>query len=724
MIGRGTQDAMMVRAEARPAGIRYRMLALKLALLLSFVGIALRLVQIQVIRSAGYKEIARRQSEARVVLPATRGSIFDRNGKLLVSNTQLISFGADPKMIGERAEALADRFASVFGKSKESYLAKLSIPGRRFVWLERRVKPQFSKRINAKDFDGLVEMEEPQRLYPFESLAAQLIGFTDIDNHGLSGIELELDAQLKGTDGEVIMQRDGLGRTYPSLDYPRVDPVNGRSVVLTIDLEYQAIAEAELSKGVERNQAESGLVVMMDPATGEILAMANYPPLDPAHVPADDPASSRNRAVSDMFEPGSVFKVVTASAALEENVVKPGQKFFGEHGKYAIRLAGGKERIITDTHDLGMVTFEEAMEYSSNIVMAKISDLVGAEKMFTTARDFGFGTSAGTGLPGEADGELKRPTEWSGTTLNSMAYGYEVAVTPLQIACAYAALANKGILMKPFVVKGILDAHNQPVSETEPQVVRRAVPPAVAQTMTRILEGVVEQGTGLPARVPGIRIAGKTGTSRKYSGGRYQPGSYTASFVGFFPADDPKVVCLVMLDDPKAGGYTGGLASAPIFRAIAQKIYTISGRFARKPPVVLASQLPVALPDVTAMAVTDAEEMLGDQGFDVQVRGKGTVVQDQNPAPGTVTRRHARVVLETEDADGGLPDGYARVPELRRLPLRKAVTRLALEQLEASIHGSGLVVAQTPPAGTRVKAGTNVQLRCEPRQNPETAQWF
>jgi len=344
--------------------------------------------------------------------------------------------------------------------------------------------------------------------------------------------------------------------------------------------------------------------------------------------------------------------------------------------------------------------------------------------MYTKARDFGFGTASGIELPGEAGGDLKRPTEWSGTTLNTMAYGYEIAATPLQIASAYAAVANKGVLMKPFVVKQVVDGNGRTLEGSQEQVVRRVITAATAQTLTAILEGVVERGTGVAARIPGIRIAGKTGTSRKYVGGKYQPGNYTASFVGFFPADDPKVVCLIMLEEPKSGGYTGGLASAPIFRGIAQKIYTISGRFARKPPVVFATRQRLSLPDVTAMAVNDAREMLAEQGFEVELRGKGTLVQRQEPKPGTLVRRNESILLETEDNEAQVPEGYARVPDVRRLPIRNAVSRLSLQQLDASVRGSGLVVAQSPAAGQCVKAGSRILLRCEPRQNPGAAQWF
>jgi cell division protein FtsI (penicillin-binding protein 3) len=413
-----------------------RLLLLKISMLLFFLAVGARLVQIQLIDSPTYQELARKQYEAKVIVPATRGNIYDRNGKILVSNAMYVSFAADPKMMGKDAPAIAKRFAQAFGKPASTYLEKLATPNKHFVWLERRVKPEIAESIDPNDFEGVIKLNEPKRVYHYGHVGGQLIGFTDVDNNGLSGIELEFDQHLRGTNGYVVMQRDGLGRKRPSVDYPRVDPVNGNSLVLTIDLDYQSIAEEEIRKGVERNKAESGLIVMMDPVSGEILAMANYPTIDPNNISRTGQMQMKNRAVADMFEPGSVFKVVTASAALERHLVKPEQRFSAEHGTYVVNLPGGKKRVITDTHEYAVLTFQEAMENSSNIVMAKVSDVIGAEVFYTMARNFGFGIATGVDLPGEVGGELKKPNTWSGITLNSMAYGYEVGVTPLQIAAA------------------------------------------------------------------------------------------------------------------------------------------------------------------------------------------------------------------------------------------------------------------------------------------------
>jgi cell division protein FtsI (penicillin-binding protein 3) len=557
-------------------------------------------------------------------------------------------------------------------------------------------------------------MEEPQRLYHYDHVGGQLIGFTDVDNNGLSGVELQLNNQLSGTNGYVIMQRDGLGLKRPSVDYPRVEPVNGRNAELTLDIEYQAIAEEELRKGVERTGAESGLALIMDPSTGEILAMAHVPSVNPNEPSKYEQSAMRNRTITDMFEPGSVFKVVTAGAALEHNLVRPEQKFFGENGNYVVSLGHGKVRRITDMHKFGMLTLQEAMEQSSNVVMAKVSDLIGAELLYTTARDFGFGTKTGVDLPGEVGGRLAKPSEWSGTTLNTMAYGYEVGVTPLQIACAYAAVANKGVLMKPFVVRQILDENRQVMEETRPQVVRKVVSKATAQTLTRFFEGVVERGTGTAAKISGLRVAGKTGTSRRMVDGHYDPASHIASFVGFFPADAPKVVCLVMLDNPRDGGYTGGMVSAPIFRAIAQKIYATSGRFASLPPAAIAGRAPVVIPDVTSLKVDAAKAMLASNGFEAVTEGNGELVLRQSPPAGVRQSRGSAVTLVTGGGQASvLPPGYVLVPDVRGLSIRRAMNRLSTLQLDVDIDGSGVVTSQSPAAGGQVRIGTRVALHCQ-----------
>lgn len=692
-----------------------RILWLKIGLILFFAVIALRLAQIQVIESSKYKRIAKKQYDVKVPLLASRGNIYDRNGKILASSSTAVSYAADPKIVGNDAVKVAERFASVFGaKRKEEYLAKLRKADSRFVWLERRAKPQTASLINAKEFDGIIQTNEPQRIYHYDHVAGQVLGFTDIDNNGLSGIELEFDHQLKGQNGSVIMQRDGLGRKRPTVDYPTIEPVNGNNIMLTIDLEYQSIAEEELRNGVEHNKAESGLVVMLDAHSGEVLAMASYPSIDPGTYAGADPAAAKNRVITDMFEPGSVFKLVIVSAALENNIIAPQQKFFAENGKYFVK---GRPSPISDVHKYGIITFREALELSSNIVMAKASDLIGAEKLYTTARNFGFGIPTGLELPGEVSGQLKKPNQWSRTSLNSMAYGYEVGVTPLQLAAAYGAVANGGVLMKPYIVRQILNEHNEVISESNAQTIRRVISKTTADTLRSFLRGVVERGTATSAKSNDVMIAGKTGTSKKMRDGKYSTSEYTASFVGMFPAEDPAVVCLVMLDNPKTFGYYGGVASAPIVKGIAEKIIATAHLLPQQQSIAVPGKEVFATPDVRTLEVDAATSTLSSLGLKVEMTGDGPVVLKQSPAPGTQLLKGETVKLVTAGVAPTVAGGYTIVPDLKELSLRRALNLLTIAHLDVQVSGSGIVAAQSINAGQQVKTRTRVAIRCESKRH-------
>ncbi|MGA7159837.1 MAG: penicillin-binding transpeptidase domain-containing protein [Bacteroidota bacterium] len=694
-----------------------RLLTTKIVLLMAFVIAAFRLVQIQVIDSGKYQAIARKQYEVKIVLPSTRGNIYDRRGNILVSNSMFFSYAADPKIVGDGAAAVAKKFSRVFGKPEQFYLQKMQ-DEKRFVWLERHVSPEVAKRLQANSLEGVAELSEPKRLYHYDNIGGQVIGCTNVDNVGISGIEYSYDKELRGVDGFVVMQRDGMGRQRPSADYPRQEPVHGHSIALTIDVGYQSILEDELKKGVERTKATAGLAMILNPNTGEVLAMAHIPSVNPYDVAHTDVQTLRARAVSDMFEPGSVFKVVTASAALENKLIAPGQMFFAEHGKYKVPLNGGKFRLITDTHESGMITFQQGMELSSNIVMAKASDIIGAERLYTQARDFGFGMPTGVELPGEASGELKKPVEWSGATLNSIAFGYEVAVTPLQIAAAYCAVANGGILMKPYVISKEMDETGDVIYTGRPEKIRRVISGETANTLRDFFIGVVERGTGQAARIPGITIAGKTGTSRNYLDGKYASGNYNATFVGFFPAEKPELVCLVIMENPTAGGYTAALASAPVFKAIAQQIINNNGLFSRAAFAEKASDesQPLAqVPDVSHLQRTAAEEILKSNGFRSSTVGDGDVVSRQVPEAGKEIGPGEIVQLILSQSSGTPLNGGIVVPDLYGLSLRRAINTLTAEKFDVAVVGSGVVVHQSPDSNTPAKQGERVILICEPK---------
>lgn len=665
---------------ASSAGIvlRRRLKVLQIGLMVFFGVVCCRLLQIQVVETGTYREIAQRQYQTTIDLPATRGMLLDREGNTLASNSKFVSFAADPKVAAEDARAIAVKFSQLFGKPRQYYAEKLRSDSR-FVWLERQVSNAFVKKIDRKKLEGIVLRNESKRLYYQDRLAGQLIGSTNIDNEGMAGLELRYEAELRGADGYVVLQRDGKGRAQPTVDYPRVEPVDGHNIMLTIDMWLQSIAEKELKKGVEQNKAVAGIVVMLQPRTGEVLALAQYPGIDPNHFGDSRAEDQKLRAVTDMFEPGSVFKIVTASAAFEHSLVNPDRKFFAENGTYTVPVAGGRPRKIVDTHKEGWITFRQAMEFSSNIVMAKASDIIGNERLYTMARNYGFGISTNVGYPGEVRGLLKKPVEWSGTSLNSIAYGYEIGVTPIQIAAAYSAVANGGILMKPFLLKKEIDAADQVVTETQPQPIRRVVSEATAKLLTDVFEGVVARGTGSSARIEGVRIAGKTGTSRKLVNGEYSTKNHTASFVGYFPVEDPKYLCLVMMDIPGGNIYTGGTTSAPVFRAIAQQI--VRTQDYRYPG-------------------TPAEDSLG-----------GKTVMAENGAAMTPSKRPSQKVMPRSS-------GGPVVPDVKGCSVRRAVGILTAEKYHPVVNGSGIVMSQNPQAGQPAKAGMRVVLNCQPKVAP------
>jgi len=696
-----------------------RVRGLKILLLFCFLLIAARLVHIQIVRAGAYREQARRQYEARMTLPAARGTISDRNGYLLVSNTLYVSYAADPFIAGSDRDDIAARFARVFNKPRREYMGDMRDGTRRFVWLERGVNPSVASRISGRDLRGLIVREEPKRLYHYDRAAGQLIGVTGVDNGGLSGLEQQFDRWLRGRDGFVVLQRDALRRTRPTVDYPRTDPVDGQNLVLTIDADIQSVVEEELERGVHRTQAEGGQAVMVDPATGEILAMATYPSMDPNKTSDLDLAAMRNRVITDVYEPGSIFKLVTISSVVEHGAARLDEKFNAENGTYRAPSGRGRVREITDTHPYATLTFQEAVEQSSNIVMAKVALRIGSERLFRMARAYGFGAPTGIELPAEATGGLKKPKDWSGTTLQSMAYGYEVNATALQIVMAYAAVANKGVLMRPFVVRQVRNRQGDVIMDAQPQRVRPVISPQSAAILTKLFEGAVERGTGTPAKLPGLRIAGKTGTSRLTIEGRYAPGNYIASFVGYFPVEEPTIVCLVVLDRPRAVSYYGGQASAPIFKAIVEKIRTMASRLrSASPSRMIASGDVRRVPNVMNLRADVASTLLEGEAFVPEVSGAGTMIVAQSPAPGISVPARSRVKLTTNALSRTVPAGFTLVPEVRGLSLRRAINQLATHQLEFAIVGSGNVRAQAPPPGEQVRQGTQVTLRCEPRPGP------
>jgi len=687
------------------------MYVLMVLFMVGFTAVATRLFVIQVRDADRYQEIAKIQYESRDSVKPMRGLILDRSLSILASNITEYTLFVDPFVI-ERSDTVIQYISNVLGRPQREIARHFSDTTKRYVVIARRLDDSIADRFRDWRCFGVRLRATPRRKYNFNALAGPLIGYTNIDNAGQSGIELEMEKELSGQEGFIVYQRDARGSRRPDVEYPRVEPVNGRSVVLTISQIYQSIAEEELAKGVAQYAAESGRCIILQPRTGEVLAMANFPSLDPNKLHEYTPEKARNRSVTDLYEPGSTFKVVTMSAALNEGLHSPDAKVYAERGKW---YYNPNLKPIIDDHPNEWLTLRSAFEHSSNIVSAKLANELGSERLFKYARNFGFGVKTGIELPGELSGDLKKPVEWDGTTLNHLSFGYGLAVTALQLACAYAAIANDGVLMRPFIRRWLLDGERNIVDETVPQVVRRIVSPETARIMRGFMHGVVDSGTAKLARIEGIDIGGKTGTSQRLVSGSYSNKSHVASFVGFMPVDDPKLLILVILDAPTRG-YYGGSTAAPVFRNIAMRIINSSSEFAKKPEPLYASfkgNDVIRVPDVKGMNFEIAESVLKAHGFNMATVGTGYRVAEQQPQENSMAKRRSVITLRLVEADAEVRQGMIRVPDVVGMSLRQAMAFLKSMNLTPSPAGSGVVQFQYPHAGEVVPAGTRCTLNGE-----------
>lgn len=549
-------------------GRRYILLHLLLA---GFGVILFRLVSLQVLQAAELTARADRQHQKSVTLEGARGTVTDRHGKVLAMNVEVPSIFGVPTSLDSPANA-AKSLSPVLHIRREEIEKKLR-QDKHFVWLARKVEPDQGRRLEQLSIDGIGMVMEGRRFYPKGPLLAHVLGFVGMDGMGLEGLERRYESQLHGEKRLTILQRDALGRTVFPKDLREQVPATGQALTLTIDEVIQYIAEKELEEAVDHARAKSGTIIVMEPRTGAILAMAVSPRFDPNAVASLTADRWRNRALTDTYEPGSTMKVVVAAAALEERVMMPGSMLFGENGRMTIA-----NTTIHDHEKLGWMTFAQMIQKSSNIGAAKTGMLVGDQRLYRYLQAFGFGQRTDIDLPGEVSGLLKSPREWGRRSLASISMGQEVGVTPLQMITAVSAIANDGVLMKPYVVAEVRDQKGQRMKEILPQVKRRVVSPATARTLTTIMEGVVTSGTGAKAAIPGFRVAGKTGTAQKVDPrtGTYSSALSIGSFVGFVPADAPRLAIIVVVDEPQGEAW-GGVVAAPVFRRVGEQVLTYLG---------------------------------------------------------------------------------------------------------------------------------------------------
>jgi cell division protein FtsI (penicillin-binding protein 3) len=563
---------------------------------------------------------------------------------------------ADPSKIENPGE-VAGILASILRTDRAALQKKLS-GTKNFCWVARRIAPEQATLVQELGVEGIFLVKEPKRFYPSGELAGHLIGFVGSEANGLEVLEIRYDRYLRGAPEKLLWTRDAKGkRLYPRVERPEAAPKENYNLVLTIDSRIQHLVETHLKTAVKDKGAKGGFAIVMDPRTGEILALANEMGFDPNNFSAVDPTTGKNKAITDSFDPGSTFKPFLAAAALEEGVVKETDLFNCENGNYAIA-----DRVIHEANRTrhGTLSFRDILRYSSNIGSVKVGERLGKEKFYHYIRQFGFGAKTGIDLPGEVSGLLRPVENWTRVDAATVAFGQGISVTAIQLITALSTVANQGVMMKPFVVKGLMDRQGKIVQAYNPTVVRKVISPETARRLTAILTDVVgtEDGTGKKARIANVAVAGKTGTSQKFDFARhvYSTERVKTSFMGFFPSENPQVAILVILDEPQRDKW-GGVAAAPVFRAIGEQLLTCFKTNIRDNPIL--------------------EE--GKPGTEMKVRLASA------PAP--------LATPETPEPDDAL------TPDFRGMSIREALKKSKEKGLEIQIIGSGWATAQRPAAG-------------------------
>jgi len=534
--------------------------------LLFFIFCLTRLFFIQFFRSSYLKEIAQRQHNLFIELEPRRGTIYDTNLKPQAINVARDSLYACPLEISKKdKEKIISQLASILNVSRQ-YLEERLSRKKNFVWLARKISPQQRKKIEDLGIEGLGFIKESKRCYPNDYLLSHVLGFAGLDNVGLEGIELYYDEYLRGEKGFAFFLRDARQKKLDLIE-KMIPARDGNDLVLTIDEVIQYIVEQQLNKLIKTSHAKAASIIVINPSTGAILAMANWPTYNLNEPDNTSEDKRRNRAICDLFEPGSVFKIVTAAAALEEKKVMEKERFFCENGAYQVAT-----HILHDHQPHGWLSFQEVIEQSSNIGTTKVAQRLGQDILYHYIKLFGFGNKLGIDLPGEIGGMIKEPRFWSKISISAIPIGQEVGVTALQLVSAISVIANGGKLMRPYLVRQIQDKYGQKIKEFSPTVIREVISLDTTNRLKKILMGAVERGTGKLAKVEGINVAGKTGTAQKLEpNGTYSHHKFVASFAGFAPVEDPLIAVVVVVDEPHPY-YFGGVVAAPVFKNIVKEV--------------------------------------------------------------------------------------------------------------------------------------------------------
>lgn len=688
-----------------------RVLFVGVGLLLGAGALVARSYQLQIITGDHYDDAARRQAVGSERITAKRGVIKDRHGAELAITVDVDSIYAEPRRVKDAAE-VARKLAPILGVEGPRLLEQLT-SDRAFVYLKRRVGSEEAAAVKALEIPGIGARPEARRFFPNRELAAHVVGFTDSEGVGRSGVEKTFDDTLRGQSYDVPALRDALGNQVLSEGFVPQAVLEGDDVVLTIDRQIQHAAEVELERTVEFNEAAAGVAIVLEPSTGDVLALASYPSFNPNDLGGAVPGADLNRTTSAVFEPGSTLKMVTISAGLEDKKIAPSDHIDCENGRWRV---GG--RTIGDTHRYGSLAISEIMKVSSNICSAKIGLMLGRERLHEWLTRFGFGAPTGVPLPGELPGLLRPAASWREITLANVAFGQGLSVTPLQIAQAATVLANGGVRVSPRLVLGTVDKAGATKPAGEPRTERVVSAETARLVRDMMIEVTHKGGTAEAAAIPGFVVAGKTGTSQKIDPvtKSYSRSLYVSSFVGFVPAEKPEVLVLVMIDEPKKA-YYGGTVAAPAFKAIATAALSARSIF---PEDGAARDAFLASYRQSATEPKNNGKT-EDLGIERQLSAAArALVGGARPKAPSGTESPAEPVLSSGEAalvgaaEKG-PEGAVRMPNFAGLTLSEVLNRSAEVHCDLVLSGGGKVVGQTPSAGTAIEAGQRCELHLSPR---------
>lgn len=697
--------------------IRKRLTWIFLFCSVAFVALIFRLGWIQFVKADYLQEKALEVRMQDVPVEAKRGTIYDRNGNELVTSISSDSIYVIPSQV-KNPQHTANTLAPILDIDAERLLRIVSRRSN-YEWVKRKVMPEVSEKVKELKLQGVHLVEESRRYYQHETLAPHLLGFTGVDNQGLMGIEKSFDDVLKGKPGRILVEHDAAGRNIPDPLHQYLPPEQGNNLILTLDENIQYFVERELDKVVANYRPKLAVAIAMDPQTGEILAMGNRPTFNSNNW-TDVPRNvwDRNPAIWYNYEPGSTFKIVTTSAAMSEKVVTGSERFYDPgYVKVADRnircwKAGGH----------GSQSFEEVVMNSCNPGFIDVGLRLGKERFYKYINDFGFGQKTGIELSGEAKGIMIKEKNATNLNIATMAIGQSIAVTPIQLVSATCAVANGGNLMKPQLVKEIIDNNGNTVKTLEPEIIRKVLNNETVVQVKSLLENVVSKGTGRNAFVPGYRVAGKTGTAQVVGeSGGYVSGKYVASFTGFAPVDNPRVAITVMIAEPQGGIYFGGVIAAPVFQAIMQDtlhyLNLPDDSSLVKPPNPSAwyevPKTKIKVPSVVNYPVNEAIRRLRAQGLSFQTRGEGSVVYGQVPQGGVEAMNDVTVILDLNKPKLSDSNGIT-VPNFKGLTELEAKNLAEELGLRLETIGTGLVASQEPQSGQQLTRGSAIKVELKP----------